>query len=499
MKNRIKFFALMFVFPVFSQAQPIKISEKEVKLQGQFIDGAMAQSLEKFEKAEQIYSDILQIDAKNATANYELARVYGATKKHDKALQSAKNAVDLDKNNPWYKLLYADILRFFSKHKEAAAIYESLVKAEPNNEYYYFEWAESLGAADNKEKAVKAFDQLEKKIGVNEDISRQKHVLFLEMGENKKAEKELEKLVYHFPENTDYLHLLAGFYKQIGDKEKEMNAYKRLLSISPSDGKANVALAALTKSSGSENEYLNSLKNIFNNKEIALDVKVKELIPYATKVAATNDKKLADAAIELINILTVIHPDEAKVYAIYGDFLYHSSRPKEALEQYKKTVKLNSNVYTVWEQIFQIQGEQKDFEGLAKSTETALDLFPNQANVFYFNGLANFNLQKYDYAISGFEQAVLMSGKNMRLKYDALYQLGNSNFKLKKYDIAKSHLLKTLPNGGENDARLLELLGDVYILSGDAENAVSTWQKAKIKGSKSTNLDKKIAEKKFYE
>lgn len=499
MTHKIKFFSLI-IFPLFAQAQPLKFSEKEVRLQGEFIDGAMFQSLEKYEKAEQIYLGVIEKDPKNATANYELARVYGAQKKHEKAIINAKNAVGLDKTNTWYKLLYAEILSNFGKHKEAAELYEALVKIEPTNEYYYYEWAESLGASGNKEKAVKAFEQLEKKTGVDEDISRQKHVLYLELGDNKKAEKELEKLVYNFPEKTEFLHLLAGFYKQIGDKEKEIATYKRVLSVSPSDGKASLALAANNKSGNNkEADYLASLKPIFSNKEIALDIKIKELIPFATKVANTNDRTTADACLDLVKILAETNPEEAKVFAIYGDFLYHSGRPKEALEQYKKTVKLNANVYTVWEQIFQIENEQKDFDALLKSTENALELFPNQANVFYFNGLANLEKQKINDAINSLEQATMMAGKNNRLRVDAFFLLGKANYSIKKYDIAKENLLKTLTIGGENNPILLDLLGNVYFQTNDVENAVAMWQKSKIKGSKSPILDKKIADRKIYE
>jgi tetratricopeptide (TPR) repeat protein len=480
-------------------AQPKKISEKEALLQGAFIDAAMWQNLEKYEKAEKIYADILDKDAKNATANYELARLYGATKRHEKALQNAKIAVDNDKENTWYKLLYAEILGYLGKFKESATIYESLTKIEPNNEYYYFVWAESLGASGNKEKAVKAFDQLEKKIGVDEDVIRQKHVLYLELGETRKAEKELEKLVYNFPENTDYLHLLAGFYKQIGDREKEANTYRRILSISASDAKANLALAAFVKNSGNKNDYFNSLKPIFSNKEIPLDNKVKELIPYANKVAGNNDLQLANDAIELVKILEAVHPNEAKVYAIYGDLLYHSKRSEEALKMYEKTLSISGNVYSVWEQTFFLLEEKKDYDGLLKKTEAALEIFPNQANVYYYNGIANSGKGKYADAVSSFDQVALMSSKNARMLLSALYQSGKNNFANKNYDIAQQKLLKALPIGGEQDAAVLELLGDVYSKNNQLAEAINYWKQAKTKGSKSTTLDRKIAEQKWVE
>ena len=87
MNSILRYFIVLF-FPIFAAAQPIKISEKEVIMQGAFIDGAMMQSLQQYEKAETVYQGVLQKDAKNAAANYELARVYGALKKDEKAIQN---------------------------------------------------------------------------------------------------------------------------------------------------------------------------------------------------------------------------------------------------------------------------------------------------------------------------------------------------------------------------------------------------------------------------
>jgi tetratricopeptide (TPR) repeat protein len=271
------------------------------------------------------------------------------------------------------------------------------------------------------------------------------------------------------------------------------------MNIAPNDTKANVALAAMSKTQSSDSDYLNNLKALFQNKGITLDGKIKELIPYANKVADKNDVTLANSAIDLIKILETVHPDEAKVFSIYGDFLFHSNRKKEALEKYQQTVKLNGSVFTVWEQMFDIQQNIQDFDGLLKSTEAALDYFPNQGNVYYYQGLAQLGKQNYADATTAFDQTMLMSGKNNRLKINALTGLAKAQIKQNKIDLAKASLLKAQPLGAENSSEWLEISGDVAAKNADLDSALAFWQKAKGKGSKSTTLDKKISEKKYID
>lgn len=495
----LKNIALVLLLPVGVLAQPGTMTEKEVKQQGKMIDASWLFVAGQYEKAEKLYTEIIDADAKNAAAHYELARTYCALKNYDKGMNSAKTASTLEPKNTWYKQLLAEILRNYGKFQDAANIYESLVKLEPENDYYYFQWADCLAQNGEKTKAIKAFDLLEKRTAFDEDLHRQKHILYLELGDTKNAEKEIQKMIDYEPTNMDFYHLLAGFYKQTNNKEKEIATYQRIVSIAPNDTKANLALAAISKTKSSDVEYLNNLKNLFQNKDINLDAKIKELIPYANKVAEKNDVAVANAAIDLIKILEQIHPNEAKVSAIYGDFLYHTNRKEEALVQYEKTVKLSGTVYSVWEQIFDILDTQKNYTKLLSMTEKALDFFPNQAAVVYYQGIAQLGLKKYNDAATAFEQASIMSGKNNALKVKSLTGIAIAQLKQQKTDAAKATLQKAQSLGAENSPQWLEACGDAAAMSNDINTALSYWQKAKEKGANATILDKKIAEKKYID
>lgn len=454
-----------------SAQQAGRMTEKEVELQKIFIDASKEKLLGKYENAAVLFKEVLKRDENNHAAAYELARIYDVLDQNDKALSSAKMAVSLDEQNSWYQMFLGDVYQKMGNHKEASVIYEQLAKNDPENEYYYYKWAYYLVAANEVEAAIKVYDALEKKIGVNEEASKRKHTLYLGLGNERKAVKELEKLIEAYPYHVDYYHLLAGFYQQSNKKELAAELYRKILNLEPDDPKAILALTETTGPVNSDVEFLQSLHPIFANSEIDIDSKVKKIIPFIQKVAQGNREstKLSVATLNLIQILSDVHPDEAKTWSAYGDVLYYSGEIKPALDKYLKAIDLDKKVFTIWEQIMYIQTELQDIDGLLSISNNALDLFPNQAKAYYFNGLANTEKEQYAEALDVFQQALMMSSKNIPLKFDIYARLGELYFHLKQYDRSYEAFEKALELNGK-DARLLNNYSYCLAQRGDRLN-----------------------------
>ena len=72
-------------------------------------------------------------------------------------------------------------------------------------------------------------------------------------------------------------------------------------------------------------------------------------------------------------------------------------------------------------------------------------------------------------------------------------------YQLHDYESAKEWMLKSLENGGDKSAVVVEHYGDILFQLGELDNAINQWKIAKELGEGSKNLDKKIAEGKLYE
>ena len=132
---------------------------------------------------------------------------------------------------------------------------------------------------------------------------------------------------------------------------------------------------------------------------------------------------------------------------------------------------------------------------MLKTSEEAMDVFPNQGAIFYLNGYAAGAEGEYADALSSLQQAALMSSRNLPLNLDVKTRTGWTYTKMKKYDKALAQLETAVKKSNGNHPQALENLGDLFFLQGKTKDAVDNWKEAlKIFGTKAS-LEKKIAEK----
>ena len=527
-----------------NQAQAIRISEEEVHMQDKYMAAVVQQQIGKLEGASKLYLEVLDKNPKCDGCAFQLSRLYDNMGENQKSIDYAKKAAALDPKNKWYQIQLAESFEKIGKDKDAVEVYRDLIQQNGFetglSEDMYFRLAHAYVRISEPAKAIKVLEELEKKMGIDEDITDKKRLTYEVMNEPKKAAQELKKLADAYPHVISYQHQAAEYYLKLDDKATATAFYQQILKNDPNDSKARLALATKqapsvsNTSASAEVNYLNSLKDIFQKSDIQIDEKIKTILPYAIKIADGKDKALAAAGLQLAEILEQAHPTEAKSYSLLGDMLYYNGRPNEALVKYKKCLELNKSVFAVWEQKMYTEDELGLYDDLLKTSETASDLFPNQAIAFYFNGIANEKKAHYDAAAASLEQVILMSAKKPPLKLDALVLLGVTYAKSKHYaqsdkvfedalklnnqspiamiryanalagreglgDKAKQLADAAIKMTAESDPSVLEGFGDYLYKSGDKSKAVTYWQKAKEQGAKSPVLDKKILEKAFIE
>lgn len=419
-------------------------TEEQVETEKIFIDASKEKVLGNYEDAAFLFKEVLKRDKRNHAAAYELARLYDVLDKVDKAQASIKMAIAGDSDNQWYQMFLADIYDRQGKFKEGAKIYEKLIAETPYNEFFYIKQAFLLIKAKKSAAAVKVYHALEQQIGISEEISQKKVRLYLGMGQPEQAVETYQLLIKSDPYNLDYHHLLAGLYLQLGDEEAAAAAYTRILEIDPNNAIASIALAERDKVAGDDVSFLNSLTPVFEKPDVDIDVKVKEILPYLQDIVSNPDLPTTNTLLKLAAILEEQHPEEAKAYAVYGDVLYYSNRKDTALKKYMKARSLNNTIYSIYEQIMYINLETNKYDSLLMVSNEAIDLFPNQAGAYYFNGIALGFQQKEKAAISAYNQALLMSRKNPQLQFDLYSRMGGLYHRMGKYNQSDEHMEKAL-------------------------------------------------------
>lgn len=378
-------------------ASPI-VGASDLPFQEKFFEAQRYKALGNYQMAYKAFMECRALDNANGTVNYELARIEQEKLNNlPTATSYAQMAVEADKNNAWYHLLLAELWREQGKYSAAAKEYKEVHRLNPDDPAALYELAGVLLYDRKYEEAIKIYDEIESENGVSEELSFQKHQLYLQVKNLDKAGKELEKLAEAYPEEARYWGIVAQFFQQNNQPEKASAALEKMVKADPDNGQVHYQLSEYYATKGEEQKSFEELKAAFNTKDITIDQKISVLLKYFSLTQM--NPSYTTQAYELLAITEKLHPQEAKSYSIYGDFLYRDRRDEEALVKYKRAVELDPSKSIIWEQLVNLEGGLQKFDLLEKDSKKAMELFPSLPDFYYFNGIANHQLKRYNESV----------------------------------------------------------------------------------------------------
>ncbi len=425
------------------------LSEKQrMALNAYFVDANKEKILGNTEKAIYLFEECLKIDKNNDASYYELSKLYSDIQNpklfnYDKALLYAEKSSSLKGDNIWYNLQLAYLYEINKKLDEAAKIYKKLIKISPYNIDYYSKIGQIYEDNKKYKEAIETYDDIEKFMGINDYTSFKKSDLYLRIKQGDKAAEELENLIKKFPYEADYYQKLAECYLKQQKEEDALKVYERLKQMDVSDPNIHLFLASYYENKGQTEKSFLELKEAFKNTSLDIDKKIQILLNYF--VALDYKQEYKPQAFELLNILLSTHPEEAKAYSMAGDFYMKEQKLEEAKKYFTKALEFDKTKYPIWNQLFFIYAELKAYDDLVKITQDAIEYFPNQSLIYYFNGFANIQIKQYDNAINSLNTGKDITFDNTDLLIQIYALLGDAYNSKKDYtnsDLSYQEALK---------------------------------------------------------
>lgn len=408
------------------------------------LNGAKQKMLGNYEDAIAIYSKCLEMNPRSAVIMYELARIFVNYDDLEGALKLMEQAVKIQPANKWYQLLLADLYIRTKQLTKATDIYTDLVKMYNDNVDFKYELANLLINTGEIQHSLEILDELESENGVSEALSLTKCRLYLHINKKEEAIQELKNLITVFPDEYRYQGILAEYYIDFGEYENAYQIYTELLKKEPDNGILHLSLANYYKKTKDPENLFKQLKIVFKDSGTEVNVKIQTLLNNYSFFDA-NEKEKAG---ELIAILTEMYPENIEVRSVNAEFLIKNLKFNEAADELRYILNKEKSNYQLWEQLFAIELELGNYQTLFDESNEALEYFPNQSLIYFYNGFAAFNLQKYKDAIE-----ILNIGKdlvinNKELKSQFYVFLGESYNRLERHnesDNAFDKALKVTP------------------------------------------------------
>lgn len=419
------------------------LTEKEqISFKFYFHEANKERILGNYQKASLLFLQCIEVAPNESAPYYEIAHIYESAKQYDYALEYAEKAVELEEDNYWYRILYAHTLQRNGDLNNAIKQYEYLIEKDGGNPDLYFDLGGMQLYSEKYKDALSTFDKLEKIIGISEELSVQKEKIYIKLGDIDNAANEIEKLIEAYPSQMRYRGLLADLYVANDMEEKAFRIYKEMLAKDPNNPYAHLSMHDYYKKKGDDDKAFESLKKAFKSEELDIDTKMKILLSYYSATEIETDLK--DEAFALNKILIETHPEDAKSYTIYADFLFRDNKLISAQENYIKALERDSSKFPIWNQLMFIESELQDNEALLRDSKAAIELFPNQPIFYFFYGAVNLQKKNYKEAAEYLTLGKDFVVDNPPLLTQFYASIGDANNGLKEYEASDEAYEKAL-------------------------------------------------------
>jgi tetratricopeptide (TPR) repeat protein len=477
------------------------------------------------------------------------------------ALSHFQAAQKIDPENRYYTQEIAFLQFEKADFKNAAINFKQLVEWEPRHVEWIYAYGQTLLYNQDYEGAIKAFNQMEDQIGPIPEVTMIKIDLYRDLGKPELIEHDLLKLKKTFPGDLDILKAVIGYYEEEGQGEKAISLIRELVEQDPENRVAHFILAKNAAEKKDFTEFMNSLPIVMASGEIQLHDKMLLTQHFDNIKEGFNEEKMKalDALVSAHPTEARAHAMRAEIYNNQGKTREAIRSYRKALEKDNAEFRLWTSVLAIESAYKEYQALYEDAKEAISyfptlpfvyyaASEGALQLnkleeateFLNQGELYIIDdkaqtarfamryGEIEFAQGNVKKGIEQFEKALKIDGESILINATFALSLANANTQLekaeklllpflkedqthttfftalttvylKKKEYQKAiNLLKHAIENVEYKAEMYDLLGDVYMLSGDVNSAIDSWSTARLKESRNVEIDKKMNETKYY-
>lgn len=411
----------LFVLPNFALAQDegLDIAAISDEFENYYYESIKQTGIENYDKAVLELEKCLQLQPNNEVVCFMLGKNYLYQKKYDLAYQNFEKATEINPKNRWYWVGMYDACYESKDFLKAIPVVQKLVEFKID----YKEDLTSLYMSTQQfDKALDLINELNQTIGETDKRDNYK-LQILQDSRFQGAEKEnLIKQIKNNPkEEANYISLIY-LYSKSNQEEKANQVAKQLEKELPNSDWAQVSLFKFHLNNNDSQQAIMSMNKVLNSEKI--DKKIKHRIFNEFLIFAQAKPELEN---DLQNAIHYFDNDkEVQVAKEIGKFFQAKKNYSKAIKFYQ--VHLNSakdDMETIL-LLLQAYTDSTQFNELELASTNQLQFFPTQPELYYYNGLANNQLQNYKKAKDVLESGTDFVIDNVTLEINFMIQLGEA-------------------------------------------------------------------------
>ncbi|UWY29296.1 tetratricopeptide repeat protein [Flavobacterium sp. TR2] len=417
----VLFFALFSTsFSVFAQTEPEDIAMATDEYQDSFYESLKQKGIENYDKAIVSLEKCIKLKPNDAVAYFELGKNYFALKEYQNAQTAFEKATQLDSKNKWFWLGIYDVSYETKNYPLAIEIIQKIIVFD---EEYKDDLISLYMITNQYDKALTAINEMNDKFGKSSDREIYKAQI-LSQGKYQNAEIDnlLEQIKKDPKEESNYLNLIL-LYSKNNENEKSLEIAKQLAKEIPNSEWGQVSLFKTYLDANQADKAIKSMNVILASSKIDSKIKHRTLNEFLIYV-----NKNPQYSSDLEKAISYFDNDKnVDVAKEIGKFYHSKGQFENAIKYYEKDLSANSDTDLETNMLLlDAYAQAKQYEPMTKRAMMLIEVYPSQAQFYYYAGLGSNQQKQFKNAKTVLEMGLDYVVDDVKLESNFNIQLGEA-------------------------------------------------------------------------
>lgn len=320
------------------------------------------------------------------------------------SLRMMRKHVDAHPEDKYEAMLYANGNMIANQVQEGLRVLKIQAERNPHSVEVQLSIADAYARLEDYRNAIAAYDSVQQWQGQSVQLSARKVRAYQALNDTVGAIGEMRSLMATAPRNVDYNLAMGNMMLMFGERDSALTYYDKAQQYEPENGATYLAKAQFYNAIGDSVNYDQQTYQALVSKDLDVASKVEVLADYARHLLVAKDSSARTE--NLFKVLIEQHPNEPQIRMLFSDYLAAKDDMKGAAEQMDYAVNLDPTDAQAWNRLLVLNIISENYEAAIAAGDRAIELNPNNIELYGYIAPAYYNIKQYDKAIEVYKKAL---------------------------------------------------------------------------------------------
>ena len=383
-----------------------QLSPEKARLYDYFFLEAMIQRQKgQNDAAFDLLNHCLEINPHAAEAYFFMAQYYSALKQAEKSLDYFQTAARLNPQNETYMETLAQVYIRQQNYQDAIAVIEKLYERHKDRENLLEMLFQLYQEVDDFQNAIAVLERIEMIDGKSERLSMAKSEVYTRMGNEEAAVEEMAALAKQYPNDLNYLAMYGESLMMNGETKQALEIYNRILKEEPNNNRVLMSLRTYYQSL-EDYEMADSLtRRVLLGRSTSLEEKTYLI----RQIIGTNEQAGGDSTevLRMFHQMMSVDTTDVDIPMLCATYMDLKKMPSDSIKPVLNHIlRLAPDNSVARLHLVGYAWAEDDKDRVIELCQTAREYNPDDMAFYYYQGIAYYQRDSLDQALSTFQNGV---------------------------------------------------------------------------------------------